>query len=40
MKISLIFILMQGEEMPSFYTDTASICLGLFFTQNVYIQQL
>jgi len=39
MKISLIFILMQGEKIPNFYTETASIYLGFFFTQNVYIQQ-
>ena len=30
---------MQREEIPSFYTETASIYLGFFFTQNVYINQ-
>jgi len=38
MKISLIFIPMQWEEIPNFYTEIASIYLGFFFTQNVYIQ--
>jgi len=35
MKISLIFIPMQGEEKPNFYAETASIYLGLFYIKKL-----